>query len=608
MTDDKESDDTDNAEGDNNEEKIVEVEVVEAEASDENSDDKEEAETPADEAAAVIEEPDASPAPVADRSPGLILFGFFVVAALAIFALFRFTGGDKSAETPSAEIASVDESAVAAIGADPVEDPTPDAAQTATDATSASPASAVQQDNTSNSASEEAADLFAADPTDDVINEENLEEVVVETQPVDPRAAIAALKREAEQTAETPELPESTDDTAATADPTSAETKITETTLSPEEASTIETAADIAAPAAPASAEAEGAETALSPEEATAIAQEEATEINEAPVDSDMAAVETNAVEEAEPASAEILNDVETSDQEVAVEDDAAEEVVTENLAAEEEALATQGRSQLSQKDFSNFSAAVPENADKIANELESLKETLRQETDALSAAVSEGRELTEQQSGRITELRQSLEQALAERDERANTEIAELRSRVDKIQSGSAQIPAGRQAAASLALLSLQRAVDEGTPYTEELNVLERLTPDAAMLNGLRTSSSTGAPTLASLKAQFKPAIRQALAASDENRASGLLGRIQNLISVRPAAPQAGDRPEQIISRAEHHLEKDDLGNTVRELNALTGNSAEAFSDWRTNAQKRLDASNAIEELNSALLSEYGQ
>ena len=551
MADDKKSDETAKAEDSKAEDKVVEVEVVETETSDDKTSD-ESAETHSDEPASVVDEPDAPPAPATDRSPGLILFGFFVAAALAIFALFRFTGGDKPAETAPAEVASADESAVAAIGAEPAEETTSAATETTT--TSGTPSTNDnQQSPTVDAASEDAADLFAADPSGDVAEEES----TVETEPVDPRAAIAALQREAEQQAD----------------------------AAPDDAT-----ANIDAP--------EAEETALSPEEATAIAAEEAAVAAEETVSDELAVDETDAAdsaEETEVATAEPTDDVETP----------AEDAATET---EEEGLATQGRAQLAQKDFSNFSAAVPEDTGKIANELESLKETLRQETDALSAAVSEGRELTEQQSTRITELRQSLEQALAERDERANTEIAELRSRLDKIQSGSAQIPAGRQAAASLALLSLQRAVNEGEPYTEELNVLERLTPNASILDNLRANASTGAPTLAALKAQFEPAVRDALAASDSGQAKGFFGRIQKLVSVRPATPQAGERPAQVISRAEYHLEKDDIASTVNELDALTGGAAEAFAEWRANAQKRLDATTAIEELNSALLSEVGQ
>jgi len=259
-------------------------------------------------------------------------------------------------------------------------------------------------------------------------------------------------------------------------------------------------------------------------------------------------------------------------------------------------------------QDFSKFANAVSADTGKIANELESLKEALREETDTLAAAVSEGRQLTEQQSTRITELRNSLEQALLERDERANSEINQLRERLDKIQTSTTGTPAGRKAAAGLALLSLQRAVDEGTPYADELSVIERLAPEAGTLTALRASANQGTPTLASLKIQFAPAVRNALAATDGKKASGILGRFQKLISVRPATPQQGDRPAAVISRAEAKLEKDELSAAVQELSALSGGAAEAFSDWMSQAQQRIDASSAIEALNDALLSDYDQ
>ncbi|MEL7487879.1 MAG: mitofilin family membrane protein, partial [Pseudomonadota bacterium] len=167
-------------------------------------------------------------------------------------------------------------------------------------------------------------------------------------------------------------------------------------------------------------------------------------------------------------------------------------------------------------------------------------------------------------------------------------------------------EIPASRQAAASLALLALQRAFDEGEPYTEQLAVLTRLAPEAEGVEALRASASEGAPTLASLKAQFTPAVRNALAVSSGDGDNGLVSRVQKLVSVRPATPQPGEEPSAVISRAEANLDQDDLGGAVEELLALSDGAADAFSGWLEAAQRRLTAAEAIETLNAALLDEY--
>ncbi|MEL6213744.1 MAG: mitofilin family membrane protein, partial [Pseudomonadota bacterium] len=133
----------------------------------------------------------------------------------------------------------------------------------------------------------------------------------------------------------------------------------------------------------------------------------------------------------------------------------------------------------------------------------------------------------------------------------------------------------------------------------------LDRLTDGAASLAPLRNAAREGVPTFASLKNGFEPVVLRALAATGAD-AKGIVGRMQSLVSVRPATPQSGSRPQDIISRADAKLENDDLGGAVAELEALEGESAEAFADWMAQAQQRLAATDAIEELNAALLDQY--
>lgn len=570
MADDKNSDETAKASDDKAEDAIVEVEVIEdpSEATDKAEAVEAEADTSEEETSSA-EDPIASEEK--ERSPGMVLFGAFIIAMIAVFGFFKLTGGDKPADHTSSAIVDADPAATAVtpsdetvatettatLGSDtpeanPTDEPSENLSVTENSAATVEPAE--------NDAVEAAADLFAADPADDLNDDAQLTATngvsTDQSEPVNPRAAIAALQREAEQKAEK----------------------------------------------------------ALSPAEATAAVEDA--------VDATTTAV-TNAGETAIEAADEVATIDETVETDAGsktantINNDAGEELAEANevgdvdvAAAENDdnTLATQGADALAQKDFSTFSEAVPADTGKIANDLEELKTALRQETDALNAAVTEGRDLTEQQSARITELRQSLEQALAERDEKANTEIAELRARLDKIQSGSADIPAGRQATASLALLSLQRAVTDGAPYTDELDVLEKMVPDGANLGALYTSAGTGVPTLAALKASFSPAVRKALAAADGDTPKGIMGRISKLVSVRPATPQPGERPANVISRAEYRLSQDDLAGAVEELSILEGAASEAFTDWNSEAQRRLNAMSAIDDLNNALLNQYDQ
>ncbi len=237
--------------------------------------------------------------------------------------------------------------------------------------------------------------------------------------------------------------------------------------------------------------------------------------------------------------------------------------------------------------------------AGKVANDLTDLKS-------ALAAAQA----LNAQQADEIAAMRDSFQQALVERDREAGSAIASLNARLDKIQSENAATPRGREAAASLALVALQRVLDSGAPYQDELDVLSRLAPGRPELDRLRAHAEPGAPTLLALKADFPAAARAARAASNRARAKGpfadFLARLETLISIRPAAPLAGDGAAAVISRAEDRLDKDMLAAAVTELEALPAPASGAFDQWLADARARLAADQAITELNAALLADF--
>ncbi|MEQ8176736.1 MAG: hypothetical protein RIC52_07450 [Amphiplicatus sp.] len=246
----------------------------------------------------------------------------------------------------------------------------------------------------------------------------------------------------------------------------------------------------------------------------------------------------------------------------------------------------------------SDQGAALP-GADKIANDLTEMK-----------AALAAAQILNAQQADEIAAMRDGFQQALAERDRNSGAAIASLSARLDKIQPDVAATPRGREAAASLALVALQRVIDSGAPYQAELDVLSGLAPGRPALEALRARAETGAPTLLALKADFPAAARAARAAANRAKSKGpvadFFARLETLISIRPAAPIAGGSATAIISRAEDRLDKDMLAAAVTELEALPAPSSDAFSQWLADARARLAADQAIADMNAALLADF--
>lgn len=226
---------------------------------------------------------------------------------------------------------------------------------------------------------------------------------------------------------------------------------------------------------------------------------------------------------------------------------------------------------------------------EKIANAPEAVKEAFGQETQSLARALAAERAQSQEQQA----------------------QIADLRARLEQLEAKEGTTSAGRQAAASLALLSLQRVAASGGPYQTELDILARLlTPGTPAIDRLRPRARDGAPMLATLKLRFEETARAAFvaeaAAKANSTTSGVMSRLESLISARPASPRAGADPKAVVSRAEDQLDRNDLDKAVRELEALKGPASETFGPWLADARARLAVDAAIEEVNGLLLKDY--
>lgn len=272
----------------------------------------------------------------------------------------------------------------------------------------------------------------------------------------------------------------------------------------------------------------------------------------------------------------------------IAETDDATTEMTPQELRAEET--------------IANADAAQPAVAEipaKIVNDLE----TLRGETARLENALSEERERNAALSAEISELRESFETALAARDQRYTDEIADMRASLQKIQNSEIK-DATDQLRANLALNALRRKVDAGEPFADELTAMAAFAPDSA--SALAPYAHSGAPTNAALQESFGEAARKAIAAAELEEADNgwdrVVARAKNLVSVRPAAPLAGDGPRAVISRAEHGLNEGDLTYALNELDSLPQSAKAAMADWINDAEKREKAQSVLSEISQQL------
>lgn len=221
----------------------------------------------------------------------------------------------------------------------------------------------------------------------------------------------------------------------------------------------------------------------------------------------------------------------------------------------------------------------------------------MENELASLRSALDEERRVSRAQADELEALKSAVGDLFAQRETAAQdaTSTASDGARIDPVKF-------------SLALLSLNRAIDSGKPFEAEYQRIARLAPEGAEgLAILKAHAPTGVPTETALKAMFADHARAAIAAERREKASGVIGaaaaRIASLISVRPADPQEGSSASAVISRAEARTNAGDIAGAAAEIAALQGGAAEAFAPWTTAAKARLEASAAAAGLGDLLL-----
>lgn len=304
---------------------------------------------------------------------------------------------------------------------------------------------------------------------------------------------------------------------------------------------------------------------------------------------------DNNAVVDFDPAPSEDEGRVESNAEEAslsiddAIAEEAADSEADELLKAEQETTPLDGADKA-----------------KIANDVSDLKEAFLAETNRLAAALEQERTRSAALADELAALRRDLAAALEARDAQTSEALNSLNARLDKIQNDEPSPTAKQQMAGVLALGALERALDRGAAYEQELQAVAALAPDAPAIAVLAKTAATGAPTQARLKEDFGPAARKALAAAGQDRASGFFGnlsaRAKSVISVRPADPRSGDSPRAIMSRAEAALEANDLALTVTTLKSLPEAAQREMAQWIAAAHTRAEADTALDDLNALL------
>jgi hypothetical protein len=190
--------------------------------------------------------------------------------------------------------------------------------------------------------------------------------------------------------------------------------------------------------------------------------------------------------------------------------------------------------------------------------------------------------------------------------EEQAGAAFAQLEStREEAAAIEAAALLAARNAKARAALSQIRSALETGAPMSNALAELEDVMGEPAPAGLMAVVE--GVPTLPKLQGDFPPAARQALSDSRSEGASGestgAFGSfLREQLNVRSVAPRDGDDADAILSRAEAALKEGQLETALTEVSGLPEVAAAPLAGWVNQAQARVDALKAADDISTSL------
>lgn len=159
-----------------------------------------------------------------------------------------------------------------------------------------------------------------------------------------------------------------------------------------------------------------------------------------------------------------------------------------------------------------------------------------------------------------------------------------------------AAQLTA-RAALQRAAVTRIQTALDAGTSFEEALADLRDSGVDVP--EALASVAANGVVTLPALQSGFPDLARDALrAARQDAGATGIGGFLETQLGLRSLQPREGDDPDAVLSRAEAALRDGAVADALTQIAALPEPAMAILSDWSAQAQARLAALSAAQDL----------
>ncbi|KSV84654.1 hypothetical protein N183_12575 [Sinorhizobium sp. Sb3] len=204
------------------------------------------------------------------------------------------------------------------------------------------------------------------------------------------------------------------------------------------------------------------------------------------------------------------------------------------------------------------------------------------------------------------------LKTTLADAQQTATTEKAELTSRIESAEQKLNEPVNDIQMAKAVAVTALKSAIDRGGPFLAELDALRSIAPDEQAVTALAQDAQVGVPTRSDLRREFPKtadAMLDALNQPDPNEGifDRLVSSAMSGIRVRPVGSVEGETPEAVIARIEDKLNNGDLKGAALEWDGLPDAAKPAGEAFKAKLDQRLRVEAAIDAAVAATMAKPG-
>ena len=194
---------------------------------------------------------------------------------------------------------------------------------------------------------------------------------------------------------------------------------------------------------------------------------------------------------------------------------------------------------------------------------------------------------------------------ALEGRIEALSEEVRSLREKLDqpKNETRAAPVAGGSSSEAATVVIAfaLQKELEAGRPYADEIAALTRTGADPVVLGVLTTMAETGAPTGARLHEIFKPLAKKIRAEEptvEEDLASHLIHGASKLVRVRPTGTEQPETLDGALAKIDAALTHDNFVAAAAAFATLPAWARSKAGEFAQTLDKRLAIARAADDL----------